>query len=83
MAVSFVLVVILPLLVSAFYLYTRAADQYASYVGFSVRSESAAPNAAEVLGALGRWSGPVRPPIPMSSTSSSRAATWSSEWMRG
>ncbi|GHG35076.1 sugar transporter [Paracoccus aerius] len=53
MAVSFVLVVILPLLVSAFYLYTRAADQYASYVGFSVRSESAAPNAAEVLGGLG------------------------------
>lgn len=53
LAVSFVLVVILPLLVSAFYLYTRAADQYASYVGFSVRSESAAPSTADVLGGLG------------------------------
>lgn len=53
LVISFVLVVILPLLASAFYLYTRAADQYASYVGFSVRSESAAPNAAEVLGGLG------------------------------
>lgn len=51
--ISFVIVVILPLLVSAFYLFTRAADQYASYVGFSVRSESTAPSAAEVLGGLG------------------------------
>lgn len=52
MAISFVLTVIIPLLFSAFYLYNRAADQYASYVGFSVRSESA-PSPADVLGGLG------------------------------
>lgn len=52
MAFSFLLVVVLPLLASAVYLYTRAADQYASYVGFSVRSE-AAPIASDVLGGLG------------------------------
>ena len=52
MAVSFVLAVIVPILVSAFYLYGRAVDQYASYVGFSVRSESA-PTPADVLGGLG------------------------------
>ncbi|WP_246055044.1 hypothetical protein [Paracoccus gahaiensis] len=52
MAISFALTVIIPLLVSAYYLYNRAADQYASYVGFSVRSESA-PSPADVLGGLG------------------------------
>lgn len=36
---SFLLLVILPILVTAWYLWTRAADQYASYVGFLVRSE--------------------------------------------
>lgn len=52
MALSFVLVVLLPALLSAAYIYTRAADQYASYVGFSVRSESA-PSATDVLGGIG------------------------------
>lgn len=52
MLISFVIVVILPVLVSAWYLYARAADQYASFVGFSVRSESA-PGASELLGGLG------------------------------
>lgn len=52
MAISFALAVVIPLLVSAYYLYTRAADQYASYVGFSVRSESA-PSPGDVLGGLG------------------------------
>ncbi|TJZ94289.1 sugar transporter [Paracoccus gahaiensis] len=52
MALSFVLVVILPILLSGWYVYTRASDQYASYVGFSVRSESA-PSAGDVLGGLG------------------------------
>jgi len=52
LAISFVLFVILPSLLSAFYLYTRAADQYASYVGFSVRSETAA-SPTDVLGGLG------------------------------
>lgn len=51
-AVSFVLMVLLPITVSGLYLWTRAADQYASYLGFSVRSESA-PSSAEVLGGLG------------------------------
>lgn len=52
MAISFVVMVLIPALLSAAYIYTRAADQYASYVGFSVRSESA-PNAGDVLGGLG------------------------------
>ncbi len=37
---GFVLMVVLPLVVSAWYLWTRAADQYASTVGFTVRQES-------------------------------------------
>jgi capsular polysaccharide transport system permease protein len=37
--VSFVLCVGLPLAVAAWYLYERAADQYASRVGFSVRAQ--------------------------------------------
>ncbi|WP_410216531.1 sugar transporter [Paracoccus sp. (in: a-proteobacteria)] len=52
MAISFVLLVLIPSIISAVYLYTRAADQYASYVGFSVRSESAA-NPVDMLGGLG------------------------------
>ncbi|PZO67411.1 MAG: sugar transporter [Paracoccus denitrificans] len=51
-AMSFVIVVIIPLLISAWYLYARAADQYASLVGFSVRSESTS-SPADVLGGLG------------------------------
>ncbi|MEM1101139.1 MAG: capsule biosynthesis protein [Pseudomonadota bacterium] len=38
-AASFALLVLAPTLLAAGYLYLRAADQYASYVGFSVRSE--------------------------------------------
>lgn len=52
MAISFLVMVVIPILVSAVYIYTRAADQYASYVGFSVRSESAA-SPTDVLGGLG------------------------------
>lgn len=37
--VSFILCVILPTLLSGWYLWTRAEDQYASKVGFSVRRE--------------------------------------------
>ena len=55
-AASLVLGVLLPIAISAWYLYNRAADQYASYVGFSVRSESAtAP--AELLGGIGTMLG--------------------------
>ncbi|MDO5703866.1 MAG: hypothetical protein Q4G49_02185 [Paracoccus sp. (in: a-proteobacteria)] len=55
-AASFVLGVILPVALGAWYLYARAVDQYASYVGFSVRSESAAAP-AELLGGLGNMLG--------------------------
>lgn len=52
LVISFVLLVILPTFLAGFYLYTRAADQYASYVGFSVRSETSA-TPTDVLGGLG------------------------------
>ena len=55
-ALSFLVLVLAPTLVAAWYLYQRAADQYASYLGFSVRSESA-PAAAELLGGLGQLAG--------------------------
>ena len=38
--------------VSAWYLWTRAADQYASYMGFSVRAEDPMPSVASLLGPL-------------------------------
>jgi len=38
---SFILLVIAPLMMVAWYLYTRAADQYISTVGFAVRTEKA------------------------------------------
>lgn len=50
-ALSFLLAVLLPILISAWYLWARAEDQYASYLGFSVRTESA-PAAAELMGGL-------------------------------
>jgi capsular polysaccharide transport system permease protein len=46
---SFLVVVFLPLLVSAAYLWGIAKDQYASTVGFSVRREDAT-SAADILG---------------------------------
>ncbi|MCF7702156.1 sugar transporter [Loktanella sp. M215] len=51
LAVSFVMMVLLPILASGFYLYTRAADQYASTLGFTVRSENGA-SASDILGGL-------------------------------
>ncbi|WP_148043730.1 hypothetical protein [Paracoccus methylarcula] len=51
LACSFVLCVLTPVAVSALYLWTRAADQYASYLGFSVRSESS-PSSSELLGGI-------------------------------
>lgn len=53
---SFLLGVILPVLGSAYYLYTRAADQYASRMGFSVRSEEAG-SPFELFGSLTNLSG--------------------------
>lgn len=48
---SFLIVVILPLFLSALYLWGVAKDQYASTVGFSVRREDAA-EPADLLGGL-------------------------------
>lgn len=51
LALSFAVVVLLPLLVAAAYLWGKAVDQYSSTVGFSVRREEAAA-ALDVLGGL-------------------------------
>ncbi|WCR15183.1 hypothetical protein JHW44_04670 [Paracoccus seriniphilus] len=48
---SLFLMVILPIAVSGWYLYARAADQYASFMGFAVRSE-AGPGTSDILGGL-------------------------------
>lgn len=53
---SFVLGVLLPVGVVGWYLYTRAADQYASYVGFLVRSEKSGM-AADPLSGLAQMAG--------------------------
>ena len=53
---SFLLMVILPCAVSAYYLWTRAVDQYISRVGFSVRTEEA-NSAIELLGGITNLSG--------------------------
>ena len=54
--VSFVLLVLLPVLLLAGYLYTFAQDQYASEAGFSVRQEEgAAP--VDMLGGLSQLTG--------------------------
>ncbi|WP_139201622.1 sugar transporter [Gemmobacter aquatilis] len=49
---SFLLLVILPFLISAGYLWGVAQDQYASTVGFTVRREEGATSATELLGGL-------------------------------
>lgn len=48
---SFVLCVIAPTLIAGYYLWTRAADQYTSNLGFTVRREEA-PSAVDILGGL-------------------------------
>lgn len=53
---SFLLCVILPTLGAGYYLYTHAADQYASKVGFSVRNEETG-SAFDLLGNLTNISG--------------------------
>lgn len=50
------LLVALPAAIGAWYLWARAADQYASYVGFSVRKEDTSP-AIELLGGITELSG--------------------------
>lgn len=49
---GFLLMVILPVLVTSWYLHERAADQYASTVAFTVRSEDIS-SAVDILGGLG------------------------------
>jgi len=49
--VSFALCTLLPLSILALYLWGRAADQYASYLGFSVRTEESS-SAIELLGGI-------------------------------
>jgi capsular polysaccharide transport system permease protein len=51
-ALSFVLLVIAPTILSAWYLWTRAGDRYVSTMAFSVRTEESA-SAVGVLGTLG------------------------------
>ncbi|WP_245749299.1 capsule biosynthesis protein [Jannaschia pohangensis] len=50
------LLVAIPTAIGAWYLWTRAADQYASYVGFSVRKEDTS-SAIELLGGITELSG--------------------------
>ncbi|RKF13478.1 capsule biosynthesis protein [Roseovarius spongiae] len=53
---SFVLMVLMPVYTVGWYLWTRAADQYASHLGFSVRAEESGP-AIELLGGVTSLSG--------------------------
>ncbi len=51
LVLSFLLFVVAPVAISGWYLWTRAADQYASYVGFSVQKEDTDP-AVALLGGI-------------------------------
>ena len=50
--IAFLVMVILPVAGSSWYLYTRAADQYASTLGFTVRSEDVS-SSLDLLSGLG------------------------------
>jgi capsular polysaccharide transport system permease protein len=52
LGLAFVLMVLAPVAGASWYLYTRAADQYASTLGFTVRSEEMT-SASDLLGGLG------------------------------
>lgn len=54
--ISFLACVLLPAAVTAWYLWARAADQYASTLGFSVRKEEAG-SAIALLGGIANFSG--------------------------
>jgi capsular polysaccharide transport system permease protein len=56
LVLSFFLVVVVPAMATGWYLWARAADQYTSSVGFSVRREEA-QSAVELLGGLSKMSG--------------------------
>ena len=55
-ALSFLALVIAPVLVAAYYLYAQAADQFVSRVGFTVQREEMAP-ALDLFGGLSSLSG--------------------------
>lgn len=52
LAIAFVVLVIVPVSAAVWYLYDRAADQYASTLGFTVRNEDVS-SATDILGGLG------------------------------
>lgn len=56
LALSFLVLVLVPVLVTSWYLWTRAADQYASYLGFTVRTEQLS-SPVDILGGLTSLSG--------------------------
>ena len=56
LVLSFLICVALPVYGIAWYMWARAADQYASYVGFSVRTEETS-SAVELLGGITELSG--------------------------
>lgn len=55
--ISFVLMVVMPFVVSVFYLWGVAQDQYASTVGFTVRQEDGGAAASSLLGGLAQFAG--------------------------
>ncbi len=54
--ISFLLLVVLPIGISGWYLWTRATDRYVSYAGFSVRTENVG-SALDFLGGVAALSG--------------------------
>ncbi|MGC1260469.1 MAG: capsule biosynthesis protein [Jannaschia helgolandensis] len=57
MVLGFVLVVCLPVVIAGWYLTARAADQFASFAGFTVRQATQTAPAVEILGGLTDISG--------------------------
>ncbi|MBM2575607.1 sugar transporter [Jannaschia sp. Os4] len=53
MVMTLIVGVILPSIMAAWYLWTRATDQYASYIGFSIRAEDVTSSIESVFGGLG------------------------------
>lgn len=58
--VSFLVLIVLPGIVAAWYLWTRAADQYASHVGLTVHQANGLDAADALSGALLRFGGTVQ-----------------------
>lgn len=54
---SFLVVVLLPVVVTVFYLFVIAEDQYSSTVGFTVRREEGSDVSSSLLGGLAKFAG--------------------------